>query len=269
MERCPLRRLRGLMRLVLSVCLCLSLASLASAQFNFPAFAPSDIGSGAGQITINGDTVLANSSLQLTTAGDGYTSGSAFYNTKQSLQGDFYTDFRYNIPGGDGIAFLLNDNPAGPNMLGPYGGYLGYMGEARTLAVEFDNFNNSDGDVIGISVRAGTTSGFGGGFGSVSNGVEGVHDVRIAYHGSTLAIYLDEFSAPVLSVDNLSLADYVDGNNSTYLGFSAGEALVYGDQAIQQWSFNHGDPVPEPATVVTLGGALLACCLRLRGKQIA
>lgn len=244
-----------------------SLASLSLAQFSFPSFTAANVGSGADQITLNGDASLSGTGLQLTHGGDGYASGTAFYNTKQSVSDDFSTVFRYNLPGGDGIAFLFNNNAAGAGLYSPdyYGGYMGYIGSTRTLAVEFDNFGNGGDDTIGVAVRRGDAPAFGSEIAGRGAGVSGEHDVKITHTtDGTLSVYLDDFTTPFLTVANLSLSDFSDTSGLTYVGFSAGEASVEGDQTITSW--RSPAAVPEPSAFAALGLGFGALVSRRRRK---
>ncbi|AEV87792.1 lectin [Actinoplanes sp. SE50] len=82
--------------------------------------------------------------IQLT-AGGYKQIGSAWSTGKVDLDRSFSTSFKaflhHNRPGGDGIAFLAQGH--GPRALGGWGGGLGYRGIRRSVAVEFDTFQNS------------------------------------------------------------------------------------------------------------------------------
>ena len=89
------------------------------------------------------------------------TAGSAWYNTQQPVAGAFSTTFTFQLTGigntgfgpADGIAFVIQNSPAGTAALGPDGCGIGFGGGSCTpgtgipnsLAVEFNTFNNGAG----------------------------------------------------------------------------------------------------------------------------
>lgn len=100
-------------------------------------------------LTLNGDAAKVGKVLRLTPALNN-RAGSAF--TKRRVvdpKRSFKTQFRFNlhqgtIPPGDGMAFVLHRQGAGA-LCGPGGG-LGYCGIAPSVVVEFDIFQNLEGN---------------------------------------------------------------------------------------------------------------------------
>jgi hypothetical protein len=82
--------------------------------------------------------------LRLTTGGY-EQSGSAWALPRIDLSQSFETTFKaylhHGRPGADGIAFLVQGT--GPRALGGWGGGLGFRGIKKSVAVEFDTFQNT------------------------------------------------------------------------------------------------------------------------------
>ncbi|MFC7527395.1 L-type lectin-domain containing protein [Actinoplanes sp. GCM10030250] len=79
------------------------------------------------------------------TSGSYKQAGSAWSTAKVDLTESFETSFtaylHHGKPGADGIAFLAQG--AGPRALGGWGGGLGYRGIRKSVAVEFDTYQNT------------------------------------------------------------------------------------------------------------------------------
>jgi uncharacterized repeat protein (TIGR01451 family) len=72
--------------------------------------------------------------------------GAAWFNIKQPVANGFTTTFTFQITHAgfpaDGIAFVIQNAPAGVAALGGGGGNIGYNGIPNSLAVEFDTYAN-------------------------------------------------------------------------------------------------------------------------------
>ncbi|GAA2695637.1 MULTISPECIES: L-type lectin-domain containing protein [Actinoplanes] len=95
--------------------------------------------------------------IQLTTGGYKQI-GSAWSTGRVDLTKSFETSFKvflhHNRPGADGIAFLAQGH--GPRALGGWGGGLGYRGLRKSVAIEFDTYQNTpDPDSNSLAVVLG------------------------------------------------------------------------------------------------------------------
>ena len=92
---------------------------------------------------------MVGEALRLTPAAYSQT-GRVWTNGKLNVAGGFTTDFvfRFTQQGGigaaDGIAFVIQDISG--TAVGGFGGGIGYHGLERSLAVEFDTYDNGSGN---------------------------------------------------------------------------------------------------------------------------
>jgi hypothetical protein len=129
-------------RLSMLVASALALASPMFAQFNF-----TDFSGAGGSLYLNRNAAIVGTVLRLVPASRDQI-GSAYYYQKQrlSLSGGWTTTFQFRITnptngGADGFSFIIQD--AGANALGGIGAGIGYTGIPRSLAVEFDTWQNN------------------------------------------------------------------------------------------------------------------------------
>jgi hypothetical protein len=163
-------------------------------------------------LQLSGSARQAGSVLRLTDTGRN-EAGSAWFTTKQSIQGDFESSFQFQLaePYGDGFAFVIQNS--GSAALGLAGGYLGFSGISDSLAVEFDTQQNigspwTDPSDNHVSVQT---------RGTLPNSADpqyslgdtsqipimkdgNVHDVSITYIGGVLRVYMDDSTTARLTV---------------------------------------------------------------------
>lgn len=243
-------------------------------SFAFASFPASTSG-----IQTNGSATLgsgpSNNRLRLTSSSPNLT-GSAYYNSLVNVQAGFTTQFQFQITdpagiagGADGLTFIIQNSPSGATALGEGGGSIGYGGIPNSLVVEFDTYKNSeysDPDSNHIAVH---TNGTGMNspssstlLGSYSPGVSfkdgQVHTVKIDYSGTTLSVYFDNLTSPVLSV-NYDLSNLGLNGGKAYVGFTAATGGGYENHDILSWTFQSAEQptaVPEPATITLFGTGL-------------
>ncbi|MEP6963779.1 MAG: L-type lectin-domain containing protein [Acidobacteriota bacterium] len=205
--------------------------------------------------------------------------------------------------GGDGIAFVIQNDFRGTGAIGRGAGGIGFLGIFDSVAVMFDTYQNNyaygdpNGNYVSVNTR-GTAFNVphlfctGGELTTdlskaldlpgehcnanpslgltvlnsslLDNGA--VHQVQLIYIPGSLAVYLDGLQ--ILTVPlNLAQTLSLQGGTNAYLGFTAGTRFSYQNQDIVEFSFT---PIPEPATVLLClsGFALLAAVQWKRGRGV-
>lgn len=231
-------------------------------------------------LTLNGNAAVVN-----TPEGDVLRIVPATFNQSGSFFGDIPVDtqqfassfqFRISNPGGisdgvevgaDGFCFVIQPVSSA---VGGAGGGLGYQGITPSVAVEFDTFQNSDfGDDssnhVGVDVN-----------GSVSSNAQVAVDARfdnanlwsawVDYDGSTLRLFIDPAGGLNRPLDPI-IAYPIDiptiiGQNSAFIGFTAGTGSAWGDHDIVNWSYDSSVPAPGAASL--LGVSVFAAMRRRR-----
>ena len=159
--------------------------------------------------------------------------------------------------GADGFAFLIQNNPAGANTLGPMGGGLGYDGIANCLAIEFDTFCNAeynDPNNNHCAVQAALNGGVVSCTHSPTNTLamnadlparfndQKMHTITINYVNSVLQVTMDNIQIINLPI---VLGNYVTGN-SAYIGYTATTGGAWENNDFYSWDYI---PVAIPANI--------------------
>jgi hypothetical protein len=219
----------------------------------------------ASNLALNGNAALANNALRLTPA-QATQRGSVFYDQAFALSGStsFQTKFQFKASGGqgtngaDGFTLVLQNSNSGKAALGASGGSLGYGGIDRSVAIEFDSYDNGDSDIDNnhISVLKN---------GSTSNAIASKHAAFDLNSGAVLTAWVDyAASSKQLSVflsnngtkpgaaavsTNIDLAGTI--GNQFFVGFSGGTGGLFNTQEILNWQFDStggaAPPPPPPA----------------------
>jgi len=254
----------SIVELVLSVGVALSSATARGEIIGFG-------GNGAGW-TLNGSAVASDDVLTLTDNNPAEAS-SLFYNTQVPVTTAFTTTFTYTaggIKGGNGAAFVLENDPRGTNAIGGDGSGLGY-GTALfssngpgtpitpSLALEFNIYTEFPGYTPGTQYA---TNGTTGGYSPTTPVNLASGDpilVSLNYDGSQ---YLIETLTDLTTSSTWSTTYTVGslsattGGTSAYVGFTAGTGSAVSTQTIENFTFS-SNVVPEPSTLTLLGSALL------------
>jgi hypothetical protein len=179
------------------------------------------------------------------TAGGFRQTGSAWALPKVDLTRSFETTFKaylhHGAPGADGIALLVQAE--GPRALGGWGGGLGYRGIKRSVAIEFDTFQNTpDPSSNHLAVVLGGNPDNHMAVAEPSIPLYGKPFLaRVTYDASTYAlkIYVKAFrSGEALQLALATTVDLADEVNasSAWIGFTAATGTALSKQDIYSWS---------------------------------
>ena len=240
------------------------------------------VGSTTTTVTSDG-TVLRMTPAALGQSGAAYSSTAVGLGSNATFSTTF--KFRFTDAGGidpaDGITFVLATSTSG---LGGAGGGIGYQGVPKSVAVEFDTYNNGSADGsssnhIGVdqggvltdtdlaNVYHLSTCDFGASTshtrpGCMSNG--NLWTVTINYDGSHLTVTATDPAegSTFTAINNASInIASILGQNTAFVGFTSATGAGVENHDITYWQFSNSTLVsssPEPATPLLLGMGLTA-----------
>lgn len=234
----------------------------------------------AGMVTIASAFVLQDEAqqdrmlLRLTPAKPDRV-GMAYYGARIPVAEGFETTFDFRIHslgrpkgqqgelGAEGFAFIIQNE--GLDARGHSGGSMGYAGITHSVAIEFDIYQNQEGehpmqdpDGNHISVQTNTnafdlygptgaevyhslghtTSQTHPNLPELAGRETGKHTAKIRYIPGQLEVYVDDLENPALEVP-LELSDYIGlKNGKAYVGFTAATGVNWGWAAydLLNWS---------------------------------
>lgn len=242
------------------------------------------------QLSLNGVAVQSNGLVgeQKTlsvTPPVGASKGSAWYNTAQSVNLGWVSDFQFRMRdrsglGADGLAFVIQNASLGA--LGGSGGAIGFgtndafpvgnTGIANSVAIVFDCWDNSGNwstipgaNVITVQTRGTLANNPSSVYSLGGVGVPGafndgtIHTARIAYTPGTLQIFYDNLAVPAVTVPlNLDVTLALNAGKG-FVGFTAGTGSPENAQRQEVLNWQFSSVVPSPATASLLGlGGLIA-----------
>ncbi|MES2789351.1 MAG: hypothetical protein V4719_07000 [Planctomycetota bacterium] len=206
----------------------------------------------------NGTAATISDDVLTLTDGGGSEARSAWLNTPV-LTNSFVATFIYtgSANGGDGLAFVLQNDADGTAALGGSGGGLGYGNIAPSVAFEFNLYN-----------------GFTQGTNFVSNGTTGVYnttgDVNVA-SGNPISVTLTYDAATstitAMLTDTVTLATNTTtysgfdiasilGSSTAILGFTAGDGGAVSTQTIRNFAFNGSYSIAAEQIQLNAGGSI-------------
>jgi hypothetical protein len=206
-------------------------ATIKISQFGVDTTSPNIVGT---NLTLNGTTshVYGSNVYILTTDATGQT-GSVMSDKRIDLTHDFDLSFNLQIGAkalaGDGMAFVLHNDPFGNDALGTGGGGLGAAGLLNGLAIQFDTWQNvAQGDIAGAHTDIATTDQRQSVYRltdqvSLNDLADGNdHNVHVTWDAATLtlAYTYDGTQVAKLQLTSQQFAAYFGGSNFVYLGFT-------------------------------------------------
>lgn len=193
---------------------------------------------GTARVTDGGERVKQRV-IELT--GGGFKQiGSAWATRQVDVTTSFETSFSAYLhrgtKGADGIAFLVQ--AAGPRALGGWGGGLGYRGIRRSVAVEFDTYQNTpDPSSNHLAVVLGGNPDRHKAFADAAIPLYGKpFQARIRYEKGTLRVFVAGAPKPVLE-EKVDLAAAV-GATSAWIGFTGSTGEVTSKQDVYAWTID-------------------------------
>ena len=256
-----------------------ALATLLSTAASAAVIQYTDFSSVAG-LTLNGNAAQVGNVLRVTPA-TWDQAGSAFSTNTVSLAANAsfstYFQFRFTGAGGfndgigngaDGLVFVVQTVS---NNVGGLGGGIGYAGITNSVGIEFDTWNNGsidnnssnhigidvNGDVQSVVLAEVTEA-------DMNNG--GIWNAWVDYNSVTqllearLSLSTIRPGAAMISLTRDLAADL--GTTNAFVGFTSGTGAAFANHDVLTWTLEDsfapigGGQVPEPTTLVLVGGAL-------------
>eukprot|EP01116_Phalansterium_solitarium_P010833 TRINITY_DN2618_c0_g1_i1.p1 TRINITY_DN2618_c0_g1~~TRINITY_DN2618_c0_g1_i1.p1 ORF type:complete len:363 (-),score=11.24 TRINITY_DN2618_c0_g1_i1:45-1133(-) len=218
-----------------------------ASRFRFDSFVDADGLKYAGSASQAAD---ANTTVLRLTANRTDSVGAAWFKKKQFFAKGFETvfSFRVSSPGGEGFAFVLQNDSS--RTIGS-SSELGYGGIPNSIAFEFDTLftpDNGDPDGNHISVHTNghlpNSSDHRSSLAStraLHDSVEladgRVHVVKISYTAETIRVFIDGKSRPVLETSQ-RLGQRIAPDGRAWVGFAAANGITTANYDILSWRFS-------------------------------
>lgn len=231
-----------------------SLGTLVAQDFSYPPYRWADL-----QTNGYASSTPSLNELELNPAYQGVR-GSAFQRTPASVYGGFYTRFTFRItpagPGGDGMTFVIHNDPGGVLALGGSGRALGVGGMRNALSIDLRNYNGGRPDWHGIGVATGGTGSLSAYTSYLGPGLvqattdyaDGmIHMLEISYVPGTVKVWLDgtleievayslETGGTLAGGSSVGGLSLIDGHKA-YIGFTASTGAVRETHDVFTWDF--------------------------------
>ncbi len=174
---------------------------------------------------------------------------SAFIGTTFSSDITFTTSFTFMLtnsgfdPQGDGITFLVQNDPSGASAVGGGGGGVGANGLASNIGVGFQSWDNNRASIFTDgSIAGGPIHNF-----SLGDQNDTV-DVTVTYDRSNFSFTAFNHSTG-LSISDSQAFNLASLGPTVYIGFTGATGLSHSIQDVTNWDLRVGPGVvPEPGT---------------------
>ena len=202
----------------------------------------------ASRLVFRGSAAIEGSVLRLTPKTQ-YQTGAAWYESKVTVTDGFESAFSFRIdPAGfpaDGLAFVVQDHAG--NALGDDGGSMGYAGIPKSIAIEFDTFDNNGpiedlpADHVAVMTRGlepnspNHDKGVLGVKGGLTFKDNELHHVVVRYRDGVLTMTFDGNEVLTAQVDLATTIGLSDGK--AWVGLTAGTGTGCETHDIESWSF--------------------------------
>jgi hypothetical protein len=180
--------------------------------------------------------------------------GAVWFPERVRVAEGFETSFQFRMTengttagyetGADGLAFVIQ--PTGSDVIGEYGGGIGYEGLRNAVVVELDtwyNFGDPNGNHIAVLTNRMDAVTHDHEHALVTNAGVPVledgnwHTVRVRLQNQTLTVYLDGGATPVVETA-LDLASTIAlHEGKAFVGFTSATAASHQRVRVREWSF--------------------------------
>ena len=194
----------------------------------------------AATLTMNGSAAISGNAIELTNGGSN-EAGSVFFTSPVNVQ-SFTTDFDFQLTDAKADGFTFTIQGDGPTALNGYGGSLGYLGMAKSVAVKFDLYSNAGegSDSTGLYLNGASPT-----LPSIDLTSSGVNlhsgdmmHATLNYDGYALTLTITDLVTKATFTQPFAVdIPLIVGGNTAYVGFTAGTG---GESAVQQilnWTF--------------------------------
>ena len=207
--------------------------------FNF-----SDFAGLSNNFTFAGTAAISGSRL-LVTSNVGSSAGSVYYNQKVNIQSfTLVAEIRFELTNGDGGTFVIQN--ASSNARGGLGGGLGYSGIGTSVAIRFDTYSGSTGqlstDVLSngsIPTEVGASGILNTALG-LTAGQTWTLRLNATYSGTSLSYTITNTANNSNYTSNATInIPTIVGANTAWIGFTGGTGGATEIQYTTLWNFGN------------------------------